>query len=73
MKANRLASEIVGNQLANALRHAPGYMVGSLSETKRQMRRDGSLSVKAYVAAFLLSMSVDDELAAKYPTWRRAA
>lgn len=71
MKPNKLASEIVGSELANALRHSPGFMVGSLVETKRIMRREGTLHVKAFVAAFLNSMRIDDELAKQYPTWLR--
>jgi hypothetical protein len=70
---NKLASEIVGSSLANAMRHAPGFMVGALYEQRRIMRRDGSLHVGAYVAAFLTSMRCDDELTKKFPTWRRAA
>jgi len=73
LKTNRLASEIVGYELANALRHAPGFMVGSLSQTKKGMQRDGTLSVKAYVRSFVNSLRLDDEMAQKHPGWRRAA
>lgn len=73
LKTNRLASEIVGYELANALRHAPGFMVGSLSQTKTAMRKDGTLNVKAYVRSFVNSLRLDDEMAQKHPGWRRAA
>jgi len=73
LKTNRLASEIVGYEIANALSHAPGFMVGALSQTKKGMQRDGTLSVKAYVRSFVNSLRLDDEMAQKHPGWRRAA
>jgi hypothetical protein len=72
-QTNKLASEIVGSALANALRHSPGFMVGSLSEVKKGLWRDGKLNVEAYVAAFVGSMKLDDRLAKEYSTWRRVA